>query len=616
MEKTKTEKQVSIKDYVLEEGTLKPEPRRKKATAEVPKPEKKKVRYRVIVESGCDFVVERKEAYKDPEQMAIIVSKGQFYIQSADGHKKLLTKSGIWAFVKDLPSKGLALPKVSWIGGLYPYRCFTRTLIDVFSDKDMLEFLQKAPFFIPDAYINFEDLFSVGPHPYKGGDHYIYQCSYPGGQRENEEFRYSPFYELDSFGTATLRDFLKVEDPFGHSDIFYNNEPLSGFVNNNFGDPFGDDLDPFDNRRPDVKSWVSNDFFTFHSPGVKCGPRELNAYNGPNIIWADEYTLSFDLSSKLRGPCWSSLLLVCKLLHDSSPSAYRDMISLVMEKRGCNMRKAFSDYLFINGMPENLMFRSFHSFLLIRNAFGPEWGKKAMEMYLDSGIKELIPYDFLQKLLYKEKALEPIAMEGYYRRLTPTWSFKANCFLDYLFKASVKEGFGDDLEGFLARWENVLHFQKLLYRKVREKYPENLASLEHRLAYEIRQCGDNIYQALWNERVDETKHLEYTGKEYKIIAAKSNWDLIEESERQHNCVHSYEANVLSGRCMIFFMRYKDKAKKDESVLTIEVLPDGTLGQVRGACNRAPKMEELSFVKEWAKKKKLKLDEDDVIAAGW
>ena len=74
--------------------------------------------------------------------------------------------------------------------------------------------------------------------------------------------------------------------------------------------------------------------------------------------------------------------------------------------------------------------------------------------------------------------------------------------------------------------------------------------------------------------------------------------------------------MLSGKCMIFFMRYRDPEKENKSVLTIELLSDGVIGQVKASCNRAPRMRELEFVKEWAKEKQLQFDENEVVDMGW
>ena len=127
---------------------------------------------------------------------------------------------------------------------------------------------------------------------------------------------------------------------------------------------------------------------------------------------------------------------------------------------------------------------------------------------------------------------------------------------------------------------------------------------------------NDIYNKMWEQRAAESEAYEYANEKYQIIAAKNNDELVTESNNQHNCVDSYEGSVLSGRCKIFFMRSTDPEKVDKSILTIELLANDVIGQVKASCNRAPKMSQLKFVEEWAKEKNLSFDRDEVMAMEW
>ena len=88
--------------------------------------------------------------------------------------------------------------------------------------------------------------------------------------------------------------------------------------------------------------------------------------------------------------------------------------------------------------------------------------------------------------------------------------------------------------------------------------------------------------------------------DYIIIAPKTKDDMIEESRQQSNCLSSYVSKVINGACYIFFMRKKDKP--DKSLVTIEVLEDGRLNQIKARYNYHPSTQQIDFVHNWHKKK--------------
>lgn len=74
-----------------------------------------------------------------------------------------------------------------------------------------------------------------------------------------------------------------------------------------------------------------------------------------------------------------------------------------------------------------------------------------------------------------------------------------------------------------------------------------------------------------------------------VIFPKTETDFINEGNQQHNCVGSYPNNVRDGKCIIFFIRYKDTP--DKSFITAECKPTG-LGQCFYANNRIVNDEQL------------------------
>lgn len=554
---------------------------------------KKRVSYKVLIQSGCDFVVERREN-NNSKRLVVLVSQKQFYIESDSSIIKKLTHINLWEFLRDLPKDGIRLDEVSWLPVLLPKKIdFSNRLMDMLSDDSMVEFLQKEIAFVPMSYYTRcpetnSDIFHMNGIICNDGGY----GNLPGLLSGKKS---SPFFEIDTYGPGT-------------PGVGPGHLPMPGM---------GQGIPPMNGQM------AVNSFYVFKNPGSAYTPRikqpEFTGgiFNDQNDDDDEGYNHSENYARRYIGmKSWEKVLYGTMVLYSRSPGLYKDMIRLVLRRYGCNVKNAFEERLLKRDSPENFMMRSFQSFILLRVVFGPEWGIRAMERFLDSSIRQVLPYEFLVHLMFKVKIRIPFSSEECYKDREMAWNFKADKFLQYLFVTSFDEGYGDDMEGFISRWENVLIYQKLLYGKVNEKYPENLATLEHKMAFDIRRNKDAVYQRMWAERAIESEKLEYEGDEYRIITAKSNQDLIEESFRQHNCVDGYEGNVLSGRCTILFMRFTDPKLQDKSVLTIEVTNEGVINQVKGSCNRAPRMKELNFVKEWADEKKLKLDEDEVMLMEW
>ena len=585
---------------------------------------KKKVTYKVLIQSGCDFVIERREERKKAERLVILVSQKMYYIEFGENNLKRQVKSeSLWAFLKDAPKKGLMLPEVSWIPVLYPRRQFVGELVKVLMDPVMADFIQKGLTFVPQCYLEHDLTIDAETRYFEMSGHYIWRSPKRNQEMMHNDEPVSPFYEADSYGLAGL-------------GVGYNPDPFGGI--------------PFGNGHVPYYGVPSNDFYAFRPPGAfRVSRKQKPVFMGnavPGIGNPDPFANALDnpfgdppqngepepfgnpIGIENNDPdedpflyeycssAWKGVLYTCKMLSTTSPGLYRDMIRFLMKRNQCDLQTLFQEHLLIDNTPENRLLQGFHAFILIRSFFGPEWGARAMEKYLDSGMEEILPYEFLHKLLYKTSNLSNYHEEEYYKGLEPAWTFKAESFLSYLFDGAAREGFADDLTGYIARWDNALHFQQLLNGKVVEKYPENLASYEHKLAYKVRASMNELYQRMWDEITEESIKLEYESGDYKIISAKSKADLVEESTRQHNCVNTYEGNVLCGKCQIFFMRYSDPEKKDQSILTIEVLNGGKIGQVKGSCNNAPRMRELSFVQEWAEKKGLWFDRNESMVMNW
>ena len=144
--------------------------------------------------------------------------------------------------------------------------------------------------------------------------------------------------------------------------------------------------------------------------------------------------------------------------------------------------------------------------------------------------------------------------------------------------------------------------QKEIYGKIKYKYPEHFKECHDKVTL-IYNLNLKYFQEKKIEELNaHNKELEYFGKTYSIIVAKTSQDLIEEGINLHHCVGSYVERVKNGECSIFFLRKTDDI--EASLITIEV-KDNQVLQVRGLCERLMEDDERIFFKNWIKEKKLK-----------
>ena len=141
-------------------------------------------------------------------------------------------------------------------------------------------------------------------------------------------------------------------------------------------------------------------------------------------------------------------------------------------------------------------------------------------------------------------------------------------------------------------------------------YFDNLEDLQRMhddalIAYNMQE--DTIKSEAFTKRSDFWKKWEYSENDNFIaIAPTLPADLAVEGITLHHCVKSYIERVADGKTNIMFIR-----KKEEPTIpffTVEVSNNGNIEQVHGFANRNADTEPglTKFVKEWAKKRKLKL----------
>lgn len=168
--------------------------------------------------------------------------------------------------------------------------------------------------------------------------------------------------------------------------------------------------------------------------------------------------------------------------------------------------------------------------------------------------------------------------------------------IDHCMDAGVEQGYGDDMVNFSSCWADYLDQQQTVYGRLVDKYPDNLASSEKRLAYVYRKKEALIRAEHFEEAANKMKEFRYENNDFLITSPEQPVDMVDESKNMSNCLSSYVNSVADGRCMIFFLRQKEKP--DKSYVDIEICEDGSLGQVLSRFNRQPSPSALDFVHEW------------------
>lgn len=117
--------------------------------------------------------------------------------------------------------------------------------------------------------------------------------------------------------------------------------------------------------------------------------------------------------------------------------------------------------------------------------------------------------------------------------------FNLRDFKHYLWYQSYHQGYAGDIDAFLHSWADCLRMQEMIYGKIKEKYPENLASYEKKLSYKFLLIKQEIDEKKWAAMVKCMELLEYKGRTYSIICPKTAADVIDEAQQQSNCLCGY-----------------------------------------------------------------------------
>ena len=112
--------------------------------------------------------------------------------------------------------------------------------------------------------------------------------------------------------------------------------------------------------------------------------------------------------------------------------------------------------------------------------------------------------------------------------------------------------------------------------------------IETKLTYERNKAEYDKKRFVANyEKVKDMLTFEYGN--LQVVFPTCPQDLINEGERQRNCVGGYVSTVLNGNTFVVFVRHKDNL--DKNYITCEVLTDGTINQFYLARNNSVELDE-------------------------
>ncbi len=512
--------------------------------------------YQVVMQSGCDFAVRRNEKGRKRYSLLVILPSQQQYYIEEGNTRKRLTAALLRNFLKGLG----------------------RDAVIPLPDVSWLSHLCSGSGFCDTLfhYINARSLYMV-----------------PNDNRI-EQIKKGMFYMTYSgelfdiyFGTKRYIDSVRE---IGFDFTPNENDQLPN-----------DPINPF--RNPNVMPFDNQD-----DPGYRL--RIYRGYN-PATVGSGAF-MPYD--SKEHYPD------IQILMYYIAPALYKYMLEFMAKRRGMSIKEVLAGVITDPEQEESIMFQSFFSYALIEKAYGIDVAKKAIRMHLDSGIKDIIPYDQMSILLYgvfiPARSIKDIHTENHvlvedaegfahmFEDIHVLYNMNPNSFLKYLFEEPIRQGYERNMRLFLYQWGQMLFIQDLLELPKIVKYPPNLASTSVKMMSKATDYSDMIENKAWEKVVEHAKSLEYEGDKYKIILPHSTADIIREADRQGNCLKTYGSRILRCETKVCFLRSTDPEHEDESLVTIEVTNDDRVIQVKGRYNSNPSVEIWQFVNEWVREKEL------------
>ena len=189
-------------------------------------------------------------------------------------------------------------------------------------------------------------------------------------------------------------------------------------------------------------------------------------------------------------------------------------------------------------------------------------------------------------------------------KIYPDVEMKYEAFRDYVLYQSVFMGYGKSIQTFLSEWRDTIQMQRNIYKKVKEKYHDNLPLWHHQLSYKSACMKEEIDEEKMREMVEFASLYQGTCDKYVFVAPTCKQDFLDEAQMQQNCLASYINRFIEGDCIIMFMRLKKEPT--QSLVTIEIRKDDNgdytvLNQKYQARNRECTIEQSNAIDKWLKR---------------
>jgi hypothetical protein len=152
----------------------------------------------------------------------------------------------------------------------------------------------------------------------------------------------------------------------------------------------------------------------------------------------------------------------------------------------------------------------------------------------------------------------------------------------------------------LSIWSDYLRMASVMGVNLNDKakkFPSSLKKEHDIAAFAYRAVKVEMDSKIFAIQAEINSKYEFETDEMMAIVPKTPQEVIEEANRQNNCLRSYVERVRDGKTVVAFVRKKEAPEK--TFLSAEIL-NGELVQLKGWCNSDPRTPEIvKFIKEWA-----------------
>lgn len=145
----------------------------------------------------------------------------------------------------------------------------------------------------------------------------------------------------------------------------------------------------------------------------------------------------------------------------------------------------------------------------------------------------------------------------------------------------------------VGRIRNIFEYAEQLEVKIDHKCDFFRTYINLYREYSLRkQELDN--KAIKNMADRHRTALTFENDNYVVVIPETADEIINEGKNQHNCVGGYVRDVIRENCNIVFVR--QKSNPNISYITVEIYPNGRIGQYLRECNRSASEADHAFRK--------------------